>query len=318
MELSSRDKRLICLLDQNARRPLAEIAKKMRVSKQSVGQRIKKLRAEGAIQSSYAVINTLATGRLWVRIWIKLQTVSPKIEQEIVEFSKKQPMIAWVIPLTGTYDFVLIYWPRTIGEFKPVFDLFLAKFSPYVKEHNVSIIAIGHDFSHRAWAPDLDLVESIVQETETQMLDAKDQKILKILAQNADYGVPEMGKMTGIDPKTVYYRIKKLEARRMILNYRVKINYEKIGYAWYKFFLVFANNTPAKKTRLFAFLRQIPELIYITEPVGIADLEFEIVVGSVNRMQEILMQLRSEFSDMIKDYDMVEIGKPALIRYFPD
>ena len=72
------------------------------------------------------------------------------------------------------------------------------------------------------------------------------------------------------------------------------------------------------EARLNTFLRQIPELIYITEPVGIADFEFEVVVGSVNRMQEILMQLRSEFSDMIKDYEMVEIGKPALIRYFPD
>lgn len=318
MELSGRDKRLICLLDQNARRPLAEIAKKMRVSKQSVSQRIKKLRTEGIIQSSYAVINTLATGRLWVRIWIKLQTVSPKIEQEIVEFSKKQPMIAWVIPLTGAYDFVLIYWPKTIGDFKTIFDLFLAKFSPYVKEHSFSIIAIGHDFSHRTWAPDLDSVESIVQETEPQKLDAKDQKILGILAQNADYSVPEIGKMTGIDPKTVYYRIKKLEERNMILNYRIKINYEKIGHAWYKFFLTFANNTPAKKARLFTFLRQIPELIYITEPVGMADFEFEVVVGSVNRMQEILLQLRSGFSDMVKDYEMVEIGRPALIRYFPE
>jgi DNA-binding Lrp family transcriptional regulator len=318
MMLSSRDKRLICLLDQNARQPLTELARKMRMSKQGVGQRIKKLRADGIIQSSYAVINTLATGRLWMRVWIKLQMVSPKVEKEIVDFSKNQPTIAWVIPLTGAYDFVLIYWPKTIGEFKPIFDAFLMKFSSYVKEHIVSIIASGHDFSNRMWAPDLEAVESTVQETAPQKLDAKDQKILKILSQDAGWSVPEIGKMTGIDPKTVYYRIKKLEERKIILNYRIKLNYEKLGCTWYKFFLIFANTTQKERARLFTTLKQIPELIYITESVGMADLEFEIVVGSANRMQEILMELRSEFSEMIKDYEMVEIGKPAVIRYFPD
>jgi DNA-binding Lrp family transcriptional regulator len=318
MELTSRDKRLICLLDQNARRPLSEIAKRMRVSKQAVGQRIRKLRQEGAIQSSYAVINTISAGRLWIRVWIKLQMVSPKTEGEIIGFAKRQPQIAWVMPLTGAYDLLLIYWSKSIGEFKGIFDTFLASYSSHVKAHEVSIIAIGHDFSHRMWAPDLCVTESVVQEIGPVKIDAKDRKILGVLSENADLSVPQIGERAGIDPKTVYYRIRRLEAQKVILNYHVRINYEKIGYSWYKFFLNFANMSPKKKARLFSYLRQMPELVYITEPVGVADLEFEVVVGSANRMQEILLRLRSEFSDMIKDYEMVEVGKPALIRYFPD
>jgi DNA-binding Lrp family transcriptional regulator len=283
-----------------------------------VGQRIRKLRQEGAIQSSYAVINTISAGRLWIRVWIKLQMVSPKTEEELLEFAKRQPQIAWVIPLTGAYDLLLIYWPRSIGEFKSIFDTFLASYSSHVKAHEVSIIAIGHDFSHRMWAPDLAVTESVVRETEPVKIDEKDRKILNVLAQNADLSVPQIGERTGIDPKTVYYRIRRLEEQQVILNYHIRINYEKIGYSWYKFFLNFANMNPKKKARLFSFLRQLPELVYITEPVGVSDLEFEVVVNSANRMQEILLKLRSEFSDMIKDYDLVEIGKPALIRYFPD
>ncbi len=50
MDLDARDRKLLCLLDQDARRPLSHLSKKLNISKQAVRQRVVKLRAAGIIR----------------------------------------------------------------------------------------------------------------------------------------------------------------------------------------------------------------------------------------------------------------------------
>ncbi|VVB97908.1 putative HTH-type transcriptional regulator [uncultured archaeon] len=318
MDLDARDRKLVCLLDQDARRPLSHLAKQLHISKQAARQRILKMRAAGIISSPYALINMLALGQVRGRLWIRLQMAGPGVEKEMLEFARQQKNTGSAASLTGAYDFLVTYWSRSITDFKASADEFLYRFSGCVKEHDVSFITCGHEFSVRSLAPEVRSAESLAKETGQVELDGTDRKVLAVLAQDAGLSALEIGNITGIGPKTVYYRMRRLEERRVILGYRLGINYRKMGYAQYKFFLTFSNPDAKKLRKVFAYLKEIPELVSITESVGPADLEFDIAVPSANRMQEILVGFRNGFAGLIRDYKYAETMEASAIRYIPD
>lgn len=307
MDLDARDKKLVCLLDQDARRPLSHLSKELKISKQAVRQRILRMRAAGIISPPYAIVNTLAFGKIWAQLWVRLYAGGAEIEREMAEFAKRQKGAASLTTLAGAYDLLLTFWPETLGGFRKLSDEFLFRFSERIKEHAVSFVTARHDFSCRVFEPGVESVESAISEREMVKLDETDRKILNALAANADLSAGEIGKATGIEPKTVYYRIKKLEEEGLILNYRLRINYRELGHGQYKFFLVFNKLNERKTAKIFAFLKGLLELVYISEVVGPADLEFEVVVPSTKRLHEIINELRGAFPDLIMDYKYAEI-----------
>ena len=60
-------------------------------------------------------------------------------------------------------------------------------------------------------------------------LDQKDKKILQILKENANLTTSQIAKKTAIPITTVHNRIKKLNKEKVIKNYTLNLDFEKIG-----------------------------------------------------------------------------------------
>ncbi len=307
MDLDARDRRLLCLLDRNARRPLSHLSKDLQISKQAATQRVLKLRRSGIISSPYALLNTLAMARVWGRLLIRLRMATPKIEKEMADFAKKQKGMDRIAFLSGAYDVALDYWSESVGTFKKAKDEFLSEFADCIKENEISFVTAKHSFSVRAFAPEVESVESVITEGERLRLDGNDRKILGALSGHADWSALQIGKRAGIDAKTVYYRVKRLEEDGAVLNYRIRIDYAKLGYAKYRFFIVFGKHGEKKKAELLGFLKSLPEILSISETLGNEYLEFEAAVPSVARVHEIIADLRGGFSGLVEGYGYAEV-----------
>ncbi len=107
MDLDARDKKLVCLLDQDARRPLSHLSKKLKISKQAVRQRILRMRAAGIISPPYATVNALAFGKIQAHLWVRLYAGGAEIERMMAGFAKRQKEAGSLTTLAGAYDLML-------------------------------------------------------------------------------------------------------------------------------------------------------------------------------------------------------------------
>ena len=90
-----------------------------------------------------------------------------------------------------------------------------------------------------------------------------------------------------------------------------------MGYQHYKIFLGLSDVNPVKLVGIKEYLKLNANIIYITEAIGRADLEFEIQVKNSTELHGHLKALRQHFGGLIKDYRTTLINKEFVINYFP-
>lgn len=100
--LDIKDKKILFELDFNARKTDAEIAKKVGLSKQGVDYKIQNMVKKKIILGFYPVINIMALGYIYGRIFIKFQNLTKDAEKEIIEKVNKK--FRWNLRLEGSYD----------------------------------------------------------------------------------------------------------------------------------------------------------------------------------------------------------------------
>src|SRR3989344_9102514 len=117
VELDLKDRKILYELDVDARQSLAEIGKKVGLSKEVVNYRINKLIESGIIKGFYARIDASKVGFTVFRTFLRLQDVTPEKEKEIIEYIVAQKQIGWCISVQGNWDINFIYWAKDTNQF---------------------------------------------------------------------------------------------------------------------------------------------------------------------------------------------------------
>ena len=88
LNLDVKDKKLLYQLDINSRQTNSEIAKKVGLSKQVVGFRIKRLIKEKLITSFYTIIDISKLGFTVHKNFLRLQNLDRNEEKKLLHFLK--------------------------------------------------------------------------------------------------------------------------------------------------------------------------------------------------------------------------------------
>lgn len=107
------DKKLITLLQQNARMPLKALAEKVFLSSPAVSARIERLEKEKIIEGYEVKINQFKLG-YHITAFINLE-VAPEQKQEFYPFAKACPNVVECNCVTGNYSMLLkVMFPSTL------------------------------------------------------------------------------------------------------------------------------------------------------------------------------------------------------------
>ena len=120
-----------------------------------------------------------------------------------------------------------------------------------------------------------------------------------------------------IKPKVVNYRIHALVEKKIILGFNVKLNHRALGYTHHKIYLNLVNIQEPSFSNLVVYLKGLTNSIYITKPLGMADLEFELMVKANEEFHTIMKELRYQFPALIKNYTSIVIRHELYINYLP-
>lgn len=132
--------------------------------------------------------------------------------------------------------------------------------------------------------------------------DEKDIKILKILKFQAELTTSQISKRTGIPITTIHNRIKKLKHLKIIKNYTVNLDYEKIGKPLKAFILIIVNQSKRSQNEIGKELKKIEGV----ESVDIITGTTDIIVVIRFKDMHILNELITEKIRKIKGIDKTE------------
>jgi DNA-binding Lrp family transcriptional regulator len=295
IKLDLKDKKILGELDMNARQSNSEIAKKVRLNKNTVNYKINQFMKEGLISGYYTIIDNSKLGYFSFRVYLKFFNINPSQEEEMISWLKNNKLVGVLNKIETVYDLGFMAWVKNIYEFDDFWQEFKEKFRKYFWGERVDVFSKVYHFK-RGYLAGGKVHEKyeIVGERTPLPYDELDMKILRLLSDNARIPLIEMSEKLKTPPRTIAFRIKQLEKKGIIQGYRANFNLDKLGYEYYKINITL--NDFYKYSSLFDFARKHPNIIYLDRTLSDLDLEMDIEVENRQKMLELIKQVKVEFN----------------------
>lgn len=310
------DRRILYELDRDAFQSLAKIGKRLHVKRDVMHYRVKQLERQKIILRYITIIDYSRLGLLIGGVYLKLQHDSPKMQQEILGYFKKEKRVWWVNSRDGNYDLGVGFWFKDIEEFKTVQTELLKKYNFYFREIKTRIFSSFQQFPRRYLAEGEENAAPVEMGSKAKKItDGQDDKILGILAGNARSTYVEIANALGMSAAQVHYRIRNLRSKKVILGARAVIDRAGMGYLWYKVDIYLDDYSAVGK--ICAFAAAHPNAVYQYDTVGGADVELEFEVRHEDELLRIIDSIKEKFSDAIRYTEFYRFTKEHKIVYFP-
>lgn len=318
IKIDKKDRKILYQLDLNSRQTLSQIGKKVGLPKNVVAYRINRHKDEGIIKNFYAVVDASKLSYISFRFYLTFQYTATEIEDEIIDYFVKNKHTWFIGSTEGRFDLGVIIWVKNLDDFYSFWEETLKRYRDYFEDQRFSIYyqALHYRYSY--------LLDEKVDRTKFEItgggkpvkIDEVDFKILKIIAPNARLPTTEISKKLHVSTTVVKYRIKKLIKEGVIQGFRTNIDFEKLGYQWFKIDIDFKDYK--KRESVVNYVKSNPHLIYIDKSAGHADLEIELHLESLNHLHQLMKDLNTKFPGVIKNYKYFNYTKIHKLQYMPE
>jgi Lrp/AsnC family transcriptional regulator for asnA, asnC and gidA len=305
-KIDVKDRKILYELDLDSRQSFRAIGKKVGLSKDVVGYRVKKLQEKGIIREFQTHTNTSGLGYAWYRFYFNCQYVSPKIMDEIVDYFVKAKYAHAVLTTEGTYDLVVNTHTKEVPKAYFVWENILSKYRDYFANQVFSVIYKSYSYDYPFLLDSKDKKRTKRKKTlvcgseKTVEIDDLDHKILKLITSNSRMPTIDIAKKLDSTVNTINSRIKKLIKKKVIESFRILIDFPKLGYHLYKADVVLRDH--GKINKIIEYIENNPNLEGIIRSIGYVDLELVFILNNVNQLHEIMKDLSEKFPDTIKNY----------------
>ena len=318
IKLDVKDRQILYQLDLNARQSYSQIAKKVRLSKEVVQYRVKKLQDRGLIKYFMTVIDSNKLGYILFRCFVKCQNLDLKKEKEIIDFLK--PRVGWVVNIRGKWDFNIAVWKKNIYDFIYFWTDFYTMFSDVILDYTSNPIPRMWLY-RRGWllheTQDTSEFDVWGGSSDKVDIDDLDYDILSLLVKDARKPSLEIARQLSVSEGTVRFRLKRLEEKKVILRYVAFLDTAAMGMKYIKLHFHVKNVTPDKIKQIREYAHIHPHILYSNEAVGGHFLEFDLNVTSQEHLYTIIDDFREKFSEVIRDYEFFEYVQEHKFEYLP-
>ena len=319
-KIDLKDRKILYELDLNCRQSNAQIGKKVRLGRDVVAYRIKKLEDEGVIKNFFTDIDTFRLGYNVFRIYINFQYVTQKIKEEIIKYFVDYKDSWVVVTIKGEIDLDVVIWVKDIYDFCQFWEKTLDKYEDYFLEYYTSIYYGSIVYKKSFLLPEIIDSDRIISKMrcggKPVEIDEIDYKLLNELAENGRAPLIELAEKLGCSSQTVKYRINNLVKSEVIKAFRVNIDYSKLDLQNFKVDIYLKDHKFKKP--IINYLKNRSYLEYMNLAIGWADLEPEFVVKNFDELLKILDEINTKFSGAIKKQSFFITEKIYKLRCMPE
>jgi DNA-binding Lrp family transcriptional regulator len=313
-ELDTFDYKLLYALEKNARLPISQIAKEIKISKQKTLYRLKRLEQLEYVLGYYPIIDASTLGYTTYRIYLNFRNCNDKKRKELINYFCQLNEVSHVLSLDNIWDLGVGITVKKINDFHKAWEKLMVH-KKYVDNYNISVYSPIYHFTCTFLLPkNTDLPKTMILGSEQEVkYDDKDLQILKILAPNIRKPIVEIAKEVNESPQFVINRIKLLEQKKVIQGYKPLINWSKLGYIYYKANITL--NSFEKYNEIFKFCQSNAYVFQLDKTIGGSDLEIEVYARDDHHFKTIMNNLESQFPNAIQKYNYFTLDKTYKMTY---
>jgi DNA-binding Lrp family transcriptional regulator len=316
VKLDLKDKKILFELDKNSRQSNSEIAKKVGLNKNTVNYKINRMTQEGVIKGYYSVIDGSKLGYFSIRIYLKFFNTNQEDEKKMIEWLNNQRIVGVLAKIETIYDLVVMCWVKSIYEFEEFLQDFKKKFRKHFWQEKVHIFSKVLHFKRKyllSQKKEYNEEPETIGGKEISYFDELDLKILRLLAKNARMPLIDISSKLKTPERTIAFRIKQLEKKKIIQGYRINLELQKIGFEYYK--LNFILNDFSKYEELENFCKIHENVIYIDKTLEELDFEIDVEIKNKQELLKLISEIKEKFS--VRSVDILELKEYIKLESIP-
>ncbi len=319
-KLDKKDEKILYELDKNARQSNSHIGKKVRLSKEVVNYRIKKMENAGLILRYSTIIDFFKTGLRKFKLYLRLRNASKEKIEEIGQYFNNHKKTEWVVICSGRWDMVANFVVDDVNEFDEEVQKVLNKYSSFIQEKaTMTTLHLSH--ATREFLGESEEVQKkyihYKVSGKIEKIDKIDIEILKIMANNARYPVTEIAKRLNSTARIVQYRIKDLEKKGIIQAYKVTLDPRKIGNIFCKAIFYLGNITNRRLGEFMNYCHNIKQALWPQRVLGSWDFELDVEVRNYEEFNSMLLDIKEKFPDIIVNNEFLIVSKEYKLDFYP-
>lgn len=295
------DLKILRILDSNARISVTTLARQLRLSKDVVQYRIKRLEEEKVIVGSRAVIAVSRLGYSYHKILVKFVPLTTEQEQEWRIWGRKREDVVWMGICEGEWNGNMTIRTRSFQGQVDFMHAFLQQFGNVILKKEILPIQTSYRFNRKFLSDGKYLSEFYHNFlSPTIEVDNIDLIIISALTRDARCKLVDIAQKTKLSAEAIATRLRKLEQKKVILGYKQKIDYTKFGLQNYEVFISIKD--PSFKEKIITFSRFHPACDTVMEFMGSYDLQLTFLLKNQTEFRAMLAEMRNSFGEQIMEY----------------
>lgn len=147
--LDKKDREILMILQENSRESLTNIAKKVRLSIDSVNKRIKEMQRKGIFDFRTINIDPKAMGfPLIADVKIKLHNITEKEKNTFINHLKSHPRVIDLLSIMGDYDLTCVLIAKDTNELENISTEIRQRFSNMIADWRGMLILKTHKYEY--------------------------------------------------------------------------------------------------------------------------------------------------------------------------
>lgn len=261
-------------------------------------------------------------GKFKYKLYLRFTNVNKEKLEEIAQYFYKHNKTEWVVLTTGRWDLISGFILNNVNEFDDEVQKVLNKFSEYIQEKAVTTtLYLVHETRGFLGSKKGEKDSRVVYHTskdKQEKIDKTDEEILRIITNNARMPVTEIAKKLKTTPRVIQYHLRELEKKKIILAYRAHLEPKEMGRIFCKAFIYLSNPTLKKLNSFISYTSSIPGTVWPQRVMGTWDFELDMELESYDQFQDIILDLKEKFPDIIKNHEFCIVAKEFKLDFYPN
>ncbi|MEK6937621.1 MAG: Lrp/AsnC family transcriptional regulator [Nanoarchaeota archaeon] len=315
------DKKIAYLLGKNSRLSNTAIAKALKLKREVVSYRIKKMHERNFLHGFVARVNVRKIGMIAHNVYLKLKT--PTNEKEMIDDLMKIKEITNLKNVGGRFDISIETTSKNMEEFDVTLRKILDKYNASIQDY-----AILNTIQEYPWDLDLLLEEcpkelerlsqikeskgsSYHKELENQEhnsemveVDPLDLKILNLIKLNARMNLKDIADEAGSNFITVNKHLSRLVQKGVISTFSTFFSLAQMGYQMYP---VLFNLRNLDERKFITFMKHHPNILWSYRTIGNWNYQVNIFARSNAHFHDLFNDIRQNFSENIVSFDTIMV-----------
>lgn len=318
MELDIMDRKIMYLLSINARFAESSMAKALKISKEVVHYRLKRLQKDGFLHGFITVLDAEKMGQIVHTINLSLHPFHE--HKSMIKQLIGDARIINLKHFDSQLDLQFSVATSTIHEFAEFFDSFLKEHHQLIKDYSHSTLLEEHftglnfllepaerpKILERKGSSFQHLFSARKMLPGAAAVDAKDVAILAELKINSRMPILQLAQKVHLATTSVQGRISRMIQQGIIKNFIPYASFSFLGYQWYMLFLRTKNLNQAT---FFQYLHQHPQTVWVSKRLGKWNYQVSIFARNNTQFNQVVQDLQQHFHDSIINYDSATVYK---------